>query len=239
MNMSRNTPTERENHSVKISASLMCADMHNLGREIGLLEEAGVDWMHLDVMDGVFVPNFAFSTKALETLRPLTQKPFDVHIMGSDPSKHIDRVINSGADIISIHVESSHVKETLAKIRAAGIKAGLAISPETPYQEVLPFLDDIDLALFMTVSPGFAGQKFIPDVISKIYSFKRHITEQGRPIEISVDGGIGTHTIPVLASAGATIFVGGTTGLFIKDRQFMETVATMRTLAAHHQQDHK
>ncbi len=200
-----------------LAPSLLAADFSRLGDEVRSIEQAGADWLHLDVMDGHFVPNISFGPLVLKALRPHTTLPFDVHLMIAPVDPFIHAFAEAGADHLTVHVEAGpNLHRTIQLIRSLGIRPGVALNPATPAAMIGPILDDIDQILVMTVNPGFGGQSFLPSQLAKVREL--HPMIAGRPIVIGVDGGITATTAPPCLEAGATMLVAGTAVFGASDR---------------------
>jgi ribulose-phosphate 3-epimerase len=195
---------------IKIAPSILSADFSKLADEIKEVEAGGADYIHIDVMDGHFVPNITIGPLIVEAIRPVTTLPLDVHLMIENPDQCIPSLAKAGADIISVHVEAcTHLHRTIQLIKQQGIKAGVVLNPATPIDHVKHILEDIDLILLMTVNPGFGGQEFIQSVVPKIEQISQMIDNRGLSIEIEVDGGINEDTARLCVNAGANVLVAG------------------------------
>lgn len=204
---------------IKIAPSILAADFAKLGQEVKEVEAAGAELIHIDVMDGHFVPNISFGAIALEAIRPLSKLPMDVHLMIENPDQYIEQFAKAGADYITVHVEACrHLHRTIQLIRSFGVKPGVVLNPHTPIETIQHILEDVDMVLFMTVNPGFGGQKFIESVVPKVEALSKIIKERGLNIEIEIDGGINAETIVPCAKAGATVFVAGSAIYSKEDR---------------------
>jgi ribulose-phosphate 3-epimerase len=197
--------------AVRIAPSILSADFAKLGEEVRAIEAAGADWVHIDVMDGHYVPNLTIGTMVVKALRPHSALPFDVHLMISPVDHFLDAFAAAGADIITVHPEAGpHIHRTVQHIKSLGKQAGVSLNPATPAKMLDYLIDEIDLVLIMSVNPGFGGQSFISSQLRKIEAVKKMIEKSGRDIRIEVDGGIDATTAPLAISAGADVLVAGT-----------------------------
>lgn len=213
---------------IKISPSILSADFANLGNEIRAIEKAGADYIHIDVMDGAFVPNITIGNEVVKNLRKETTLPFDVHLMINNPDNHIQAFAEAGSDIITIHAEATiHLDRSIDLIKSFGKKAGVSIVPST-HEDVLDYiLDKVDLILVMTVNPGFGGQKFLESQLNKIKNIRHKINQSGRNIELEVDGGVNAKTIDLVKSAGADVIVSGS--YIFGSNSYSEAISKLRS----------
>ena len=199
------------NAPIRIAPSILSADFGRLAEEVRAAEAAGADWIHVDVMDGRFVPNITIGPLVVEAVRKATRLPVDTHLMIVEPERYVEAFAKAGSDLVVVHAEvSPHLHRTLQAIRAAGARPGVSLNPATPLESIEYVLGDLDLVLLMTVNPGFGGQSYIPAVTEKIRRLRRMAVERGLSFEIEVDGGIKASTVGEAAAAGANVFVAGT-----------------------------
>ena len=216
---------------IVIAPSILACDFGRLSDEIRAVADAGADWIHIDVMDGHFVPNITIGPRIVEAVRDATQLPLDVHLMIEQPERYIESFVKSGATIVGIHAEACpHLHRTVAQIREAGARASVTINPGTPASAVEPVLGDVDQVLVMTVNPGFGGQRFIPGTLAKVEAIRGWIQRRELPVTLEVDGGITEDTIASAARAGANAFVAGTAIFGAPD--YREAIATLRQTAS-------
>jgi ribulose-phosphate 3-epimerase len=196
---------------IRIAPSILSADFGRLAEEVRAVEAAGADWIHVDVMDGRFVPNITIGPLVVEAVRKTTSLPVDAHLMIVEPERYVEAFAKAGADLVTVHAEvSPHLHRTLQAIRAAGAKPGVVLNPSTPLEAIEYVLGDVALVLLMSVNPGFGGQSYIPAVTEKVRRLRRMADERGLALDIEVDGGIKASTVGEVAAAGANVFVAGT-----------------------------
>jgi ribulose-phosphate 3-epimerase len=215
---------------IKIAPSILSADFSRLGEEIRAVDTGGADYIHVDVMDGHFVPNITIGSPVVEAVRRVTKLPLDVHLMIENPDRYIPDFVKAGADLISVHQEAvPHLHRTVQMIHSMGKKAGVSINPATPVSSLEVILEEVDLVLVMTVNPGFGGQKFIPACLPKIKALRREIDRRGLAVELEVDGGVKIDNIGLIAAAGADVFVAGSAVFGSSD--YAATIAALRESA--------
>ena len=205
----------------KLSPSILSADFANLERDIHDIEQNGADWVHVDVMDGIFVPNISIGIPVVKALRPVTDLPLDVHLMIDRPIRYVDAFVEAGADWLTIHVEADqpqNILDALARIRELGCRAAISLKPRTPAEAAIPYLEKCDMILVMTVEPGFGGQKFMADQMDKIRQLKKWLDDVNPQCVIEVDGGVDANTCAVCKEAGAEVLVAGSAYFRAEDR---------------------
>ncbi len=213
----------------KISPSILSADFSRLGEEIKTVEQAGADYIHIDVMDGHFVPNITIGPFIVKAVKKVTRLPLDVHLMISDPDRYADAFIDAGSDILTVHAEAAvHLNRTVTHIKERGIKAGVSLNPATPLSSLDHILEFTDMVLLMSVNPGFGGQNFIRNTLQKIEALRASINNNNYNIELNVDGGINIKNIEKIAAAGANVFVSGS-GIF-GTPDYKQTISQMKEL---------
>ena len=213
---------------VLIAPSILSANFSKLGEEIKTIDEAGADWIHIDIMDGQFVPALTFGPAIVKSIRSYTSIPFDIHMMVYRPERYISELADAGADMLSIHVESTvHLHRTINQIKEAGMKAGVAINPSTPISTIEEVLKDVNLVLIMTVNPGYGGQSFITNMVSKIQRIRTLLDTIGSDSELEVDGGINTTTAKEVVKAGADVLVAGS-AIYNNTNSVKESISSIR-----------
>lgn len=196
---------------LKLAPSILATDFSALGEQIAKVERAGAEYLHIDVMDGAFVPSISFGIPIIQSIRPISNMTFDVHLMIEEPIRYVEEFAKAGADIITVHVEAcKHLNRTISRIKELGIKVGVSLNPATPLSVLEYSLNDIDMVLLMSVNPGFGGQSFIPSTLDKLKDLKEMAVKHNAKFDIEVDGGINTKNVEMVIEAGANVLVAGT-----------------------------
>ena len=213
--------------SIKVSPSILAADFGNIERECNLIDKSDADWFHLDVMDGIFVPNISFGIPIVKAIRKMTSKPLDVHLMITKPERYIEKFIEIGSDIISFHIEATNkLEENISLIKSKNVKVGIAINPDTPIDSLIDIINKIDLVCLMGVFPGFAGQKFIRNTFDRLKELKKLIIDNNSKALIEVDGGVKADNYMELRSLGADVLVAGS--YIFKSKDYKEVVKKLK-----------
>ena len=213
--------------SIKVSPSILAADFGNIERECNLIDKSGADWFHLDVMDGIFVPNISFGMPVVKAIRQMTSKPLDVHLMITEPERYIEKFIEIGSDIISFHIEATNkLEENISLIKSKNVKVGIAINPDTPIDSLIDIINKIDLVCLMGVFPGFAGQKFIKNTFDRLKELKKLIIDNNSKALIEVDGGVKADNYMELRSLGADVLVAGS--YIFKSKDYKKVVKKLK-----------
>jgi ribulose-phosphate 3-epimerase len=216
-------------NKIKVSPSILASDFSKLGDEVAALAKAGADYIHVDVMDGHFVPNISMGPSIVKSVRGRTSIPFDVHLMIDPIEPYIDDFVKAGANIISIHPEANDdIEKCIDKIKSNNVKAGLAINPDTNWEVVIPFLDKLDIIVVMSVHPGFGGQKFISSALEKLKLLRKKINETHPHIELEIDGGVNFENIDSIIKAGANVIVAGTTTFIGGEKEYANNISKLR-----------
>jgi ribulose-phosphate 3-epimerase len=214
---------------LKIAPSILSADFARLGEEVRAVEQAGADWVHVDVMDGRFVPNLTLGPVVVEAVKRVTTLPLDVHLMIVEPEKYVDAFAKAGADILTVHVEAcTHLHRTVQQIRAAGVKPAVVLNPATPLSTLEDILPDVEMVLLMSVNPGFGGQSFIPQVMDKVRRLRALLDARGLDVDVEVDGGIHAGNAQEVVAAGANVLVAG--NAVFKATDYAEAISALRSV---------